>query len=634
MQILNIVLYRHTGETREVTFRKNQLNIITGAPDRGKTAVLQILEYVLGATQCTIPFKIRINVAWFAVTVAIGDNKIFIARKSPDASPSANSEIYYDLGVQVEIPALKALHGNMNPENLAVFLGNAIGITENIQGGTRTVPATIRHALVFSFQGQSEIANEHFLFHRQSDYWLTQDLKAVFPYFTGASQEDAIGIRRELIRIRRRLKLWEKEKLEAERIASASTPRAYSLAAEAQTVGLISDRELPTNNHRELLNILAPVMTWSPTRESPQKDAAIDRLQHERSTLLSELRSVREQLNTANSYVNDHVFFSAEANLQSRRLETISVFEGTATADACPFCRSSLGPEATQTTQLRDAIVQLRAELGAVERNRSSVEEMVTKLESREAELRNQLELNKSALNSLLGQLQNLAAGRDLDILRAQIVGRVQLYLETAHSLERGSDEEMETLKGRAKELEQKLGDENIALTLDAQLQIISREIERNAARLELAFSTSPLRLDMETLRLEAATPRGPVRMVDFGGGSNYMGYHIAVHMALHRFFIGQARPVPRFLVLDQPTQVFYPPDLPEGSDVSVDDFADEDRMKARRLFIWLDNYLSELKSMQVIVCDHADIQEPWFQARVVNKWRGRDALVPYEWME
>jgi hypothetical protein len=360
----------------------------------------------------------------------------------------------------------------------------------------------------------------------------------------------------------------------------------------------------------------------------------MERLQRERTVLLSELRTVREQVETANSYANDHAFYSGEANLQANRLETMSAFENTSN-NSCPFCRSPLGEEATQTAPLREAIVQLRVELGAVERSRSAVEEMIGKLESRESELRSQLNLNRSALNSLLEQIQSLAANRDLDMLRAQVFGRIQLYLESERSLRReAGSEEMELLKSRASQLEQKLGDENIAQTLDAQLQIISREIEQNAIQLELGFSKSPLRLNVETLKLEAATPRGLVRMADFGGGSNYMGYHIAVHMALHKFFIDQQRPVPHFLVLDQPTQVFYPPDLPKGADVTVDDFTDEDRVKARRLFIWLDNYLTKLNAMQVIVCDHADIQEPWFQAKVIDKWRGAKALVPYEWMQ
>jgi hypothetical protein len=44
------------------------------------------------------------------------------------------------------------------------------------------------------------------------------------------------------------------------------------------------------------------------------------------------------------------------------------------------------------------------------------------------------------------------------------------------------------------------------------------------------------------------------------GSGENWVGYHPAAHLALHKFFTRHDRPVPRVLMLDQPTQVFTPP--------------------------------------------------------------------------
>jgi hypothetical protein len=35
---------------------------------------------------------------------------------------------------------------------------------------------------------------------------------------------------------------------------------------------------------------------------------------------------------------------------------------------------------------------------------------------------------------------------------------------------------------------------------------------------------------------------------------------------------------------------------------------------------------------MQVIVTDHADLEEPWFQEAVVQRWRGDNKLVPPSW--
>ncbi|QTI49364.1 hypothetical protein JYK04_07236 [Streptomyces nojiriensis] len=37
------------------------------------------------------------------------------------------------------------------------------------------------------------------------------------------------------------------------------------------------------------------------------------------------------------------------------------------------------------------------------------------------------------------------------------------------------------------------------------------------------------------------------------------MGYHVATMLSLHERFYEQGSPVPRFLILDQPSQVYSP---------------------------------------------------------------------------
>jgi hypothetical protein len=37
---------------------------------------------------------------------------------------------------------------------------------------------------------------------------------------------------------------------------------------------------------------------------------------------------------------------------------------------------------------------------------------------------------------------------------------------------------------------------------------------------------------------------------------------------------------------------------------------------------------------MQIIVVDHVDIRESWFQEAVAERWRAGRKLVPDEWIE
>lgn len=118
------------------------------------------------------------------------------------------------------------------------------------------------------------------------------------------------------------------------------------------------------------------------------------------------------------------------------------------------------------------------------------------------------------------------------------------------------------------------------------------------------------------------------------GSGANWLGCHLIAHLALHRWFVQESRPVPRFLFLDQPTQVYFPAERPEG-ERSVDELEDEDRAAVVRMFRLISEVVETLApNMQVIVTEHADLEEDWFQDKVVERWRGGQALVPEEWLD
>src|SRR4051812_47296691 len=84
----------------------------------------------------------------------------------------------------------------------------------------------------------------------------------------------------------------------------------------------------------------------------------------------------------------------------------------------------------------------------------------------------------------------------------------------------------------------------------------------RWAERLNLEHHRGEVRLDRRRLTVVADTEQGPVPLRRIGSGGNWVGYHIVAHLALHRYFVRQDRPVPHIRMLDQPTQAYYPNDL------------------------------------------------------------------------
>ncbi|MBK8293114.1 MAG: DUF3732 domain-containing protein [Flammeovirgaceae bacterium] len=113
--------------------------------------------------------------------------------------------------------------------------------------------------------------------------------------------------------------------------------------------------------------------------------------------------------------------------------------------------------------------------------------------------------------------------------------------------------------------------------------------------------------------------------------GENWVGYHLIAHFALHKWFTTKNRSVPRFLFIDQPSQVYFSPD--KGLDWQSGDVRDEDHEAVGRMFNLAYTVANELSpKMQIIITDHADINEKWFQDSVIERWRTGVKLVPVEW--
>ena len=134
------------------------------------------------------------------------------------------------------------------------------------------------------------------------------------------------------------------------------------------------------------------------------------------------------------------------------------------------------------------------------------------------------------------------------------------------------------------------------------------------AERLGLEHVENGVRLDLADLTVVTDTSLGPLPLSRIGSAANWIGYHLATHLALHKFFVENDRPVPRFPMIDQPTQAYYPSDAAKNAG-QVDD---ADRTAVLSMFTVMRDVVAELAPrMQVIVSDHANLDEQWFRTRI-----------------
>lgn len=188
-----------------------------------------------------------------------------------------------------------------------------------------------------------------------------------------------------------------------------------------------------------------------------------------------------------------------------------------------------------------------------------------------------------------------------------------------------------EEIGAKIAELEEAIGAGARDDRLNSFVSRINTKIKDKAATLDLEHKESPIRLDPQGLTVIADTARGPVRLADMGGGENWLGYHVATLLSMHEWFSEQRSPVPRFLILDQPSQVYFPEDAPDSTAL-----AGPDRTALLNLYKTIQSTVEALDGdFQVIVMEHADLDDEPFRSSVEARWRRSNdqALVPQDWI-
>jgi uncharacterized protein DUF3732 len=218
-------------------------------------------------------------------------------------------------------------------------------------------------------------------------------------------------------------------------------------------------------------------------------------------------------------------------------------------------------------------------------------------------------------------------------------VGRVEQALENV-SASRNVDElreRVQTLTQKITELRRDLDPRTQRERLDAALDTVSAKVADYARLLQLEHSTENVRLNIRELTLQFSPLSGRTDFLwEVGSGQNWVGYHIATLLALHEHFINSARnPVPRFLVIDQPSQVYFPEAWP--SIEGVPSGRSPDIEGVRRIFSAISHFFDAMAGeFQVIVTEHAG-SITWngiSHVHLVANWRQNQGefLVPAAW--
>ena len=645
MKIKSIHIYSHDGQCRDLQFKVDGLNVITGRSSTGKSALSEILEYCMGRSSFNVPEGIiRDKVSWFAVIYQFDKDQVLVAKPTPPSGGASCSTAMLRRGAKLPIPEFKDLAVNTDDDSIVELLSRLLGIPENrtevaLEQSRISYDANIKHTFYYLFQKQGLIANKDQLFYRQNEQFQPQAIRDTLPILLGISSHDHYELEAKLRMAQRDLRVSNK-KLEQARLAvDTSQEQAIGLYSEARAVGVIGNIDENPNSDG-IIEALRLALSWKPETVPDDDGSRISLLESELAQLRQERRDAQTRIDAARQFAKRASGYESEAAEHINRLASIKALPKNPESGEWqwPFSERNLAMESPVAVVLLNELESLDKELRIATGQRPKLEAYLAELTGRAEGTAGDIKQKESELSAAISANEVIAQMGTRNNAAARVVGRISLFLERLLPDEDLAKLEAENrrLNNKVKQLEEQIGTDDSNERLASILNNISAQVTRYIQKFEAEFRDFPARLNLPQLTIIFDRPERPVPMSRTGGGENHLAYHLSALLAIHQFAAQNSRPIPRFLLIDQPTQVYFPSEqVYKDADGSVQRTeADADLNAVRRLFELLLKFTQEdVPGFQLIVTEHANLREHWFQSALVEEpWTKPPALVPEDW--
>jgi hypothetical protein len=645
MKIRSIHIYSHNGQRRDLQFKVDGLNVITGRSSTGKSALSEIVEYCMGRSTFNVPEGvIRDAVAWFAVIFQFIDEQVLVAKPTPRAGGVSCSTVMMRRGRELEAPPFDELVVNSDDDAVVSLLSRLIGIPENqidvpIDQSREIYSANIKHTFYYLFQKQGLVANKDQLLYRQNEQFQPQAIRDTLPILLGVSAHNRYELETKLRIAKRDLQLNSKLLEHAKNSIDTAYERAISLYSEAKAVGIIGKAD-KGSGAEEIMEALRSSLLWKPESIPNDDGGRISRLEDELVQLRRDRRDVQAKIDAAHQFSKREAGYQTEASEQIERLASIKALpKNTETNEwQWPFSEKNLALNSPIATVLLKELSSLDAELRIAVVQRPKLDAYQRELDVEAQSIIDNIKKKEAELSAAIAANEVFAQMGTRNAAAARVVGRISLFLEnlTPNDERIKLEADNRRLKLKVDGLAERIGADNSHERLVSILNNISAQVTRYIEKFEAEFKEVPARFDLANLTIIFDRPERPVPMSRTGGGENFLAYHLSALLALHLYAVKNNRPLPRFLMIDQPTQVYFPSEQvykeADGSFQKTE--ADADLTAVRRLFELLLRFTQEdAPGFQIIVTEHANLREAWFQdALVENPWTKPPALVPEDW--
>ncbi len=638
--IQEIILFREDGDKRVVALTPG-VNIITGESKTGKSALVEIIDYCLCSTRCTIPKgKITEFSHLYVLVMQINDHTVIIARQNwnnggkmslsrekADFDAKKLEMNYFDgkifrncKEVQYEIECeLGLLVSNME--------------TESDQSGKK---ASLRNMTSYMFQHQNLMASKFALFYRFSDYYKRKDVIDQFPVFAGMIGQEYYSTLIELNNLKAQLK--RKEKLQrANQKSTAYIKKNLKplLSNYYSLIGMHLDENITVQKMLKLAKDL-PEFDDSQFFGESEIVSRYNSLNWKLESLRDEERDIRLRIERIRAASETGEGFSAmlgklKQQADAAPIETSSYF--------CPLCGHDCSEITQADIELVEATDWLEHELKITEKYTMDFSEDARKLSEAlrkiEEDIKNVLRQINILEKKFMTSKELVSRREKANYAKASIM----LYAELSNTgIFETVDEDIVKLRNDIVRLEERLSGYDLPTQLTKAQSFLSENMNRLSYTLDFEKEYMPINLNFglvdQTFDLyQHQNGKDKIYLYEMGSGANWVSCHIALFLSFLRLFASNKKsPMPLFLFFDQPSQVYFPRGDEKTSDLPPADIRAVGSMY-KTIFDEVLKIGEDTGALpQVLIVDHVDgraleIKDEFLQYTRYN-WTDGKALI------
>lgn len=647
-QILKLVLWpKGNFAPREVPFEPGMVNVISGASKTGKSAVIPIVDYCLGSGKCRIPVgTIRQSCSWFGVLVETMEGQKLFARREPGENQQTGDMFILE-AASIEIPE-RIAEKNATVDQLKRTLDRLTGLSNlrldpDAPESSFQSRVSFRDLTAFLFQPQYIVANPMVLFFNADTSEHREKLKAIFPYVVGALTAEMLEARWEIDRLQKIQRRLENDLSTIRRSVRIWQVEAQAWVRQGVEFGLLPvDTTIPPDwpATADLLRQLAQSDTRNarPSADSIEPTLLrLEALRNQEAEVAATVSLQRQRLNELQKLIESSQSYGAAIQIQRDRLNIAS------------WLRSLQGqvhePIAALADGGREKLDQLTDALSGLEIELRSQPLLSDTFDRERVRLRSAVEDATSALAAVrqeVSLLERRSEEVSAEIYRSdrleRYIGALEQALKTYDQADESSDlsVRLQELDSRIAELRKVYSEAQVRRQTASALRVIATYAQQIIPGLDGEWPDAPIELHIEDLSLKVVRVERSDYLWEIGSGANWLAYHIAITVALQRFFLDSGNhPVPGLLIYDQPSQVYFPRVVERDDASPPPHIRDEDISAVRSVFEALGKEVVRAKGrLQVVVLDHAGV-DVWGEIEGVTlaqEWRDSEKLVPPIW--